>query len=37
MTYDKSVTDHYLHGDLLNAIQAAWPALGKVKIIIQKL
>jgi ubiquinone/menaquinone biosynthesis C-methylase UbiE len=29
MSYDKSVSDHYLHGDLLNAIKAALPALGK--------
>ena len=29
MSYDKSVSDHYLHGDLLNAIEAALPALGK--------
>ena len=29
MSYDKSVSDHYLHGDLLNAIKAALPSLGK--------
>lgn len=29
MSYDKSVSDHYLHGDLLNAIEAALPTLGK--------
>lgn len=29
MSYDKSVSDHYLHGDLLNAIENALPALGK--------
>jgi len=29
MSYDKSVSDHYLHGDLLKAIEAALPALGK--------
>src|SRR5210317_159118 len=29
MSYDKSVADHYLHGDLLNAIEAALPTLGK--------
>jgi len=29
MSYDKSVSDHYLHGNLLNAIEAALPALGK--------
>lgn len=29
MSYDKSVSDHYLHGNLLNAIKAALPALGK--------
>lgn len=29
MSYDKSVSDHYLHGDLLSAIEAALPALGK--------
>lgn len=29
MTYDKSVTDHYLHGNLLNAIKTALPAIGK--------
>ena len=29
MSYDKTVSDHYLHGDLLNAIEAALPALGK--------
>jgi len=31
MSYDNSVSDHYLHGDLLNAIEAALPALGKTK------
>lgn len=29
MSYDKSVSDHYLHGDLLKAIEAALPELGK--------
>ena len=29
MSYDKSVSDHYLHGDLLKAIEAALPNLGK--------
>lgn len=29
MSYDKSVSDHYLHGDLLNAIKATLPKLGK--------
>jgi len=29
MSYDKTVSDHYLHGDLINAIEAALPALGK--------
>jgi len=29
MSYDKTVADHYLHGDLINAIKAALPALGK--------
>jgi hypothetical protein len=29
MAYDKTVADHYLHGDLINAIAAALPALGK--------
>ncbi|PMG39962.1 class I SAM-dependent methyltransferase [Shewanella sp. 10N.286.52.B9] len=29
MSYDKSVSDHYLHGSLLEAIEAALPALGK--------
>ena len=29
MSYDKSVSDHYQHGNLLNAIEAALPALGK--------
>jgi len=29
MSYDKSVSDHYLHGNLLNTIEAALPALGK--------
>ena len=29
MSYDKSVADHYLHGDLLKAIEAALPTLGK--------
>jgi ubiquinone/menaquinone biosynthesis C-methylase UbiE len=29
MSYDKSVSDHYLHGDLLNAIQATLPDIGK--------
>ncbi|WNC70790.1 class I SAM-dependent methyltransferase [Thalassotalea psychrophila] len=29
MSYDKSVSDHYMHGNLLNAIKAALPALGK--------
>lgn len=29
MSYDQSVSDHYLHGNLLNAIADALPALGK--------
>lgn len=29
MSYDKSVSDHYLHGNLLEAIEAALPKLGK--------
>ncbi len=29
MLYDKSVSDHYSHGNLLNAIEAALPALDK--------
>jgi len=29
MSYDKTVSDHYLHGNLLNAIEAALPSLGK--------
>ncbi|MEY8211982.1 MAG: class I SAM-dependent methyltransferase [Gammaproteobacteria bacterium] len=29
MSYDKTVSEHYLHGDLINAIEAALPALGK--------
>ncbi|WOH38016.1 methyltransferase domain-containing protein [Thalassotalea fonticola] len=29
MSYDKSVSDHYLHGNLLNAIKAALVALDK--------
>ena len=29
MSDDKAVSDHYLHGDLLKAIQAALPELGK--------
>jgi ubiquinone/menaquinone biosynthesis C-methylase UbiE len=29
MSYDKSVSDHYLHGNLLKAIESALPALGK--------
>ncbi len=29
MSYDKTVSDDYLHGDLINAIEAALPALGK--------
>ncbi|MBL4660515.1 MAG: class I SAM-dependent methyltransferase [Alcanivoracaceae bacterium] len=29
MSYDKSVADHYLHGDLLKSIEAALPSLGK--------
>jgi len=29
MSYDKSVSDHYLHGGLLEAIEAALPVLGK--------
>lgn len=29
MSYDKTVSNHYLHGDLLNAIETALPALGK--------
>ena len=29
MTSDKAVSEHYLHGDLLKAIQAALPRLGK--------
>lgn len=29
MSYDKSVSDHYLHGNLLKSIESALPALGK--------
>lgn len=29
MSYDKTVSDHYLHGNLINAIEAALPSLGK--------
>jgi len=29
MSYDKSVSDHYLHGNLLEAITAALPAISK--------
>jgi ubiquinone/menaquinone biosynthesis C-methylase UbiE len=29
MSYDKSVVDHYLHGNLLGAIKVALPAMGK--------
>ena len=29
MSYDKSVADHYQHGNLLNAIESALPELGK--------
>jgi ubiquinone/menaquinone biosynthesis C-methylase UbiE len=29
MTYEQTVSDHYNHGDLINAIEAALPALGK--------
>lgn len=29
MSYEKSVSDHYLHGGLLKAIEASLPALGK--------
>jgi ubiquinone/menaquinone biosynthesis C-methylase UbiE len=29
MSYNKSVSDHYLHGNLLEAIEAALPKLGK--------
>jgi len=29
MSYEKSVADHYLHGDLLKSIEAALPSLGK--------
>lgn len=29
MSYDKSVSDNYLHGDLLNAIKSALTSLGK--------
>ena len=29
MSYDKTVSDHYFHGDLINAIEAALPTLGK--------
>lgn len=29
MSYDKSVADHYVHGRLLHAIEAALPSLGK--------
>lgn len=30
-SYDQSVSDHYLHGDLLKAIEAALPGLGKTR------
>ena len=29
MSYDKTVSNHYFHGDLINAIKAALPGLGK--------
>jgi hypothetical protein len=29
MSNDRAVSEHYLHGDLLKAIQAAIPRLGK--------
>jgi hypothetical protein len=29
MSIDKSVSEHYQHGDLLCAIEAATPALGR--------
>ncbi|MFT6331205.1 MAG: hypothetical protein ACJAYN_003155 [Bermanella sp.] len=29
MSYEKSVSDHYLHGSLLKAIESALPAIGK--------
>ena len=29
MSYEKEVSDHYLHGNLIDAIQAALPAIGK--------
>jgi SAM-dependent methyltransferase len=29
MSYDKSVVDHYLHGNLLGAIKVVLPAMGK--------
>lgn len=29
MSYEQTVSDHYKHGDLINAIEAALPALGK--------
>lgn len=29
MSYDKTVSDHYLHGSLLQSIEAALPGLGK--------
>ncbi|HBA34948.1 MAG TPA: SAM-dependent methyltransferase [Gammaproteobacteria bacterium] len=29
MSYDQSISEHYLHGSLLSAIEAALPALGK--------
>jgi ubiquinone/menaquinone biosynthesis C-methylase UbiE len=31
MSYDNSVSDHYLHGDLLKAIEAALPELGRTR------
>jgi hypothetical protein len=29
MSYEKSVSDHYLHGELLKAIEVSLPLLGK--------
>ena len=31
MSYDKNISNHYSHGDLLNAIEAALSAIGKTK------
>lgn len=31
MSHDQSVSGHYLHGGLLEAIEAALPALGKLR------